>query len=146
MLSHTHFVHIRQLDVFALPQLYCRGCACAREFEDEWIPTIQGLSLELINQLTLTLFKILRMVKDLAKACEASQFYINSPFDSHTFRFEHPLDREQRGVRKVAGLMMCLPQRLLCHSPTSRDAFGGGDGYPHSPHLTLERWHENRRS
>ena len=47
-----------------------------REFEDEWIPTIQGLSLELINLLTLTLFKILRMVKDLAKACEASQFYI----------------------------------------------------------------------
>ena len=125
MLSHTHFVHIRQLDVFALPQLYCRGCACAREFEDEWIPTIQGLSLELINLLTLTLFKIMRMVKDLAKACEARQFYIHiSPFDSHTFRFEHPLECEGGG-RKVAWLMMCLTRRLVRHSPTSRDAFGG---------------------
>ena len=48
------------------------GAHVQREFEDEWIPTIQGLFLELINLLTLTLFKILRMVKDLAKACEAS--------------------------------------------------------------------------
>ena len=54
-----------------------------------------------------------------------------SPFDSHTFRFEHPPECE-RGGRKVAGLMMCLTRRLVRHSPTSRDAFGGGDGNPRS--------------